>query len=170
MGDYAGRPEAGWRQAAGSVEKIAAKKEGPPAPDFDFRGRVVRVADGDTVSILGSDNKQHRVRLYGIDTPEQDQPHGASSKQALSDLLADQVVDVVVVETDSYGRTVATLYRDGNNINKAMVAGGNAWWYRHFAPHSRELQNAEQTARQREAGLWRAAQPIPPWEWRRGQR
>src|SRR5436190_21349593 len=33
-------------------------------------GRVVRIADGDTVTVLDGTNTQHRIRLQGIDAPE----------------------------------------------------------------------------------------------------
>lgn len=33
-------------------------------------GRVVAVADGDTVTVLDSNNVQHKVRVAGIDAPE----------------------------------------------------------------------------------------------------
>ena len=33
-------------------------------------GRVVKVTDGDTITILTTDNEQERIRLYGIDAPE----------------------------------------------------------------------------------------------------
>jgi endonuclease YncB( thermonuclease family) len=33
-------------------------------------GKVVRVADGDTVTVLDASNTQHRIRLSGIDAPE----------------------------------------------------------------------------------------------------
>ena len=37
-------------------------------------GKVVKVADGDTVTVLDADRVQHRVRLAGIDAPESNQP------------------------------------------------------------------------------------------------
>ena len=77
---------------------------------------------------------------------------------------------VVVVTRDDYGRTVGTLYRDGVNINVAMVANGYAWWYQHFAPYERKLAESEQQARQQKLGLWADPHPVPPWDWRRGQR
>jgi endonuclease YncB( thermonuclease family) len=168
--EYSSRPEAGWRQAADTLNDIGAAREGNPIPDFDLTGRVVRVADGDTVSILDRNNEQHKVRLYGIDTPERDQPHGQSAKRALSNLVDDQQVGVVVVETDSYGRQVGTLYRAGTNINLAMVSAGHAWWYQYYAPHERHLALAEQKARQQGLGLWSNPRPVPPWDWRRRQR
>ncbi len=33
-------------------------------------GKVVKVADGDTITVLDTTNTQHRIRLQGIDAPE----------------------------------------------------------------------------------------------------
>ena len=44
------------------------------APAYDLSGRVVKVTDGDTITILDANQTQHKVRLYGIDTPEYKQP------------------------------------------------------------------------------------------------
>lgn len=41
-------------------------------------GQVVRVADGDTVSVLAQDGQTHQVRLAGIDAPERAQLIGAT--------------------------------------------------------------------------------------------
>lgn len=170
LNDYLTRPEASWRRASEKLEEIGSAREGKPVPDFDLTGRVVRVSDGDTVSILDKSNTQHKIRLFGIDTPEQDQPYGKSAKRALRDWVGDKHVGVVVVETDSYGRQVGTLFWEGENINAAMVSGGHAWWYRHYAPHEQILAVAEQRARQQGLGLWASSAPIPPWDWRKGQR
>lgn len=51
-----------------------------------IEGRVVGVADGDTITLLDPSHKQHKVRLYGIDAPEKRQPFGQSSKASLSSL------------------------------------------------------------------------------------
>ena len=129
---------------------------------------MVRVADGDAVSILDASNTQHKVRLFGIDTPEQHQPYGKEAKNALLDLVAQQNVGVVVVTRDSYGRVVGTVYHEGVNINNAMVASGYAWWYQHFAPYERKLAASEQQARRERRGLSAEPHPVPPWDWRRG--
>jgi endonuclease YncB( thermonuclease family) len=168
--EFADNPRAGWRLAADAMEPIGAAREGETAPKFDLTGRVVRVADGDTVSLLNEHNAQYKVRLFGIDTPEQDQPYGNAAKKMLLDLVGQKSVGVVVVTTDSYGRKVGTLYLDGVNINVAMVERGYAWWYQHFAPHEIKLAASEQHARQQRLGLWAEPNPVPPWEWRRGQR
>jgi endonuclease YncB( thermonuclease family) len=168
--DQASNPDSGWRRIAAALENLGAAREGDPVPGFDLSGRVVRVADGDTVSLLDEGNKQYKVRLFGIDTPEQDQPHGTSAQRALAGLVNNRHVGVVVVETDDYGRKVGTLFHEGANINLAMVSRGHAWWYRHYAPHERQLAVAEEEAREQGRGLWSKPDPVPPWDWRRGRR
>ncbi len=169
VSEQLGRPQGGWKIAAEKIEELGAAREGVPLPAFDLTGRVVRVADGDTVSVLDAANRQHKVRLYGIDAPERDQPRGRASREALAGLVAGRSVGVVVVATDDYGRDVGTLYRDGVDINLAMVAGGHAWWYRHYAPYEHPLEAAEREARAARRGLWADADPKPPWDWRREQ-
>ena len=50
----------------------------------ELLGRVVRVADGDTMTVLAAGNIQEKIRLHGIDAPEKDQAFGQKSKQRLS--------------------------------------------------------------------------------------
>lgn len=167
--DYAQRPEAAWKKASDKLEELGATKEGRPTPEFDLTGRVVRVADGDTISVLDANNKQHKIRLYAIDSPEWHQAHGKTAKRALVKLVDGQSVGIVVVDTDNYGRTVGTVYRGDSNVNLDLVAAGHAWWYRSIAPHERALANAEQQARDNKLGLWSEPEPVPPWVWRRTQ-
>ncbi|MEH6581753.1 MAG: thermonuclease family protein [Halioglobus sp.] len=166
--DYTSRPEAGWRKASETLNDLVPA-EGNPGT-FDFTGTVVRVFDGDTVSVLDSSGSQHRVRLHGIDTPEYDQPHGRQASRALQQLLADRKVGIVVKDIDRLDRTVAVVYLDGVNINLSMVSTGDAWWYRHYASSDRALRLAERGAQDKRLGLWGAKDPVPPWEWRRGRR
>ena len=49
-----------------------------------WEGKVVGVADGDTVTVLSKNNDQIRIRLYGIDAPESAQAFGAKAKQSLA--------------------------------------------------------------------------------------
>lgn len=69
----------------------------------DFTGRVVGVADGDTVTVLDAGNMQHKVRLTGIDAPEKNQPYGSRSKQSLSDMVFNKTVTVESNKRDRYG-------------------------------------------------------------------
>ena len=73
----------------------------------DFTGKVVVVADGDSVTVL-RDREQVKVRLVDIDAPERAQPYGNRSKQALELLLKGQQVRVVEHGKDRYHRTLGT--------------------------------------------------------------
>ena len=57
-------------------------------------GRVVGVADGDTITVLDAHREQHRIRLGGIDAPEKAQPFGQRSKESLSTMVFGKEVDV----------------------------------------------------------------------------
>jgi endonuclease YncB( thermonuclease family) len=138
-----------------------------------FQGRVVSVADGDTLSVLGNNARVLKVRLYGIDCPESAQPggEGAAAFARETALFAD--VGLTVLDTDQYGRTVAIVrLPDGRLLNEELLRAGHAWVYRDFC---REAVCAawllmEEEARRAGRGLWRSAGPIPPWQWRRQHR
>ena len=57
-------------------------------------GRVVGVADGDTITVLDADRQQHKIRLGGIDAPEKAQPFGQRSKENLSRMVFGKEVRV----------------------------------------------------------------------------
>jgi hypothetical protein len=49
------------------------------------------------------------------------------------------------------------------------VAQGFAWVYRRYS-NDAELLELEAQAKEKGFGLWAEPNPIPPWEWRRGER
>ena len=131
-----------------------------------LNGEVVKVKDGDSLVVdVGSNDIE--VRLHGIDAPEWHQAYGDHSKQTLTSLVLHKNVSIHSVTTDSYGRTVAVVYLNAQNINVQMVEQGAAWWYRKFAGSDNALKAAEQQARRQKRGLWRLPNPEPPWQWRR---
>jgi endonuclease YncB( thermonuclease family) len=67
---------------------LAALVAGAQGGTHTIEGRVVGVHDGDTVTLLDPNNRQHKIRLDGIDAPELGQPFGRASKQHLAELLA----------------------------------------------------------------------------------
>jgi len=152
--------------AAGIVDQtISTPSES--APQYDLSGKVVRIADGDTLTLLDASNTQHKIRLHGIDTPERGQPYGNAAREALEAHVAGQRIGVVIQDTDRYGRTVGTVYRNGQNINLALVRDGWAWWYERYARNDHQLAQAQREAKAARRGLWQDSNPIPPWEWRR---
>lgn len=144
------------------------------AEPTQFQGRVVGISDGDTIRVLqqeGPRKAEVKIRLHGIDSPEKGQPFGSTAKQTTSDLVFDQVVTVIVMDTDRYGRTVAeVLYDGGKSLNRKLVSEGMAWWFRRYAPDDQELAALEKQAREERRGLWRDKNPTPPWEWRAAER
>jgi len=135
-----------------------------------FTGKVVGISDGDTVSVL-REGKAVKVRLHGVDTPEKAQAFGTQARKFTSDAAFQQTVTVVVQTTDRYGRLVGDiLLPDGRSLNQELVKAGMAWWYRPYAPNDIMLAQLEAEARAARRGLWADAHPIPPWEWRKGQR
>lgn len=138
-------------------------------------GKVVRVADGDTITVLDSHNQQHRIRFLGIDAPERSQAYGNYCRKNLAEKIAGEIVDVDYQKRDRYGRITGTVYFDGRDINLEQLQDGCAWFYRYYA---RELNKdmriaydeAEAQAREAGIGLWRDPNPINPYEYRRSKK
>lgn len=138
-------------------------------------GRVIRIADGDTVTVLDSANTEHRIRLEGIDAPESHQAFGTQSKKNLSDMIFGKDVTVVYQKTDQYGRLVGKITLDGKDINLEQVKAGMAWHYKEYereqTPADRELYaKAEDEARTARRGLWQDPNPTEPSEFRKEEK
>ncbi len=135
-----------------------------------FTGKVVSITDGDTVIVL-THNKQTKVRLAEIDTPEKNQPYGKKAKKALSDFIFGKTVRIEVDTIDRYGRTVGKIFLEGLNVNKEMVKAGHAWVYVQYVK-DKTLFTLEKEARENQLGLWALPEDehIAPWQWRRGKR
>ena len=137
----------------------------------NITGRVVGVADGDTITVLDVDKVQHKIRLAGIDAPEKKQAFGNRSKESLSALAFDKTVNVETDKRDRYGRQIGKVLVNGQDVNLVQVERGMAWFYRQYqreqSPNDRGLyEAAEDAARADKRGLWRDADPMPPWEFR----
>lgn len=133
---------------------------------------VVSIGDGDTLRV-NQDGNTITVRLACIDSPEADQPGGAAAADRLRQLLPrDQTVQLIPVDTDRYGRTVAVVFVNGRSINLQLVKEGLAVVYPQYlsnCPNSRnDLLAAEDEARSAESGVWAQANPVMPWDWRQG--
>ena len=159
----------------------------PAASAALLEGRVVRIADGDTLTVLTDGQNQIKVRLAGIDAPERAQPFGERSRQNLARLVAGRAVEIRWHKRDRYGRVVGQVWVvspdarcQGAGCPKTLDAGlaqltvGLAWHYKKYAGEQSEEDRerysfAEVEARARKAGLWREREPVAPWEWRKGR-
>jgi endonuclease YncB( thermonuclease family) len=132
-----------------------------------INGKVVRIADGDTVTILDSENNQIPIRLYGIDCPENGQDFSNVAKMFTSDLCFSKTVTVDVKDIDRYGRTVGIIWTsDSVNVNLELLKAGLAWHYKYY-DQSEEFAQAERLAKANKIGLWKQPNAISPWEYRR---
>jgi endonuclease YncB( thermonuclease family) len=125
------------------------------------------VIDGDTIVMNGE-----RIRLAGIDAPENDQTCteaagrqyacGKASAAFLRDLLTKGNVSCQSTGKDRYGRTLGVCEVGSLEINREMVRAGWALAYRHY---SDRYVDDEDTARIAHNGMWRGTFQ-PPWGWR----
>ena len=144
-----------------------------PSLSWAWSGMVVGVTDGDTIKVMGTHNKQVKIRLYGIDTPEKGQAFGKKAKQFTSGMVFGKIVEVDPVTVDRYGRTIALVYdTDGKSLNEELVRAGFAWVYTRYCDWAicQEWEKIEAETRKAKMGLWHDPNPIPPWEFRRKKR
>jgi endonuclease YncB( thermonuclease family) len=137
-----------------------------------LQGKVVSVADGDTLTVLDDNKTQHKIRLKGIDAPEKAQAFGQKSKQSLNQLAHSKMVTVEFEKKDKYGRTVGKVLLNGTDVCLEQIKLGMAWHYKQYqSEQSKEdhdtYAQAEQTARAQVVGLWKDKSPTPPWEFRK---
>ena len=132
-------------------------------------GQSHQVVDGDTIDILREGNITTRIRCASYDAPERGQPFGNNATKFLADLIAGEVINVVIVdEPDQYGRYIGdVLDDDGQRVSVKLVKAGLAWHFVRFAPNDTELAQAELSARAAENGLWSDKRFVPPWDWRK---
>jgi len=116
----------------------------PFIPDI-AEGKIVRVYDGDTVTIAARFKIdgiyipklfRYNVRLRGIDSPEMktksaiEKDLAIKSRDALSHLILHKLVKLQNVEYDKYGRILADIIdEDGTNISDWMISRGYAVEY-----------------------------------------
>lgn len=112
---------------------------------YDYRARITKVVDGDTVHVdwdLGRDiHVNDTIRLYGIDTPEMGTPEGVAAKEAVYNWLAlvNPFADYCVVglqtikdKREKYGRYLGIIYdpnEPNNKLNDYLLENGFARVY-----------------------------------------
>lgn len=128
-------------------------------------GAVTGVADGDTLYVL-VEGARTRIRLADIDAPEKRQPYGRRAEQSLRELVGKREVRLTWSRADQYGRPLARIIVDGQDVNAEQVRRGYAWVYRQHSSNP-VLLRLESEARRARRGLWSDEAPVPPWDWRK---
>lgn len=137
--------------------------------DEVIKGKVVRVADGDTITLLLDNNNQLKIRLYGIDCPETSQDFYRVAKEFTTSMCIHKTVSVDVIEVDQYGRSVAIVtLPNGEILNEELLKAGLAWHYKHY-DQSEKYARLENEARESKLGLWSQKKPMAPWVFRKAR-
>lgn len=143
-----------------------------PSPAHAVTAFVLWVTDGDSLTVMDRDFHLQRIRVYGIDCPESDQPFGFKARLQTVWEVWCRPVTLHPVEEDRYGRLVARVQRNDKDLSAVLVSSGLAWVYDRYCRKTvcQKWAEMERHARQNELGLWSESDPVPPWDWRQGER
>jgi endonuclease YncB( thermonuclease family) len=132
-----------------------------------FVGQVSYVTDGDTLWVQpDSGGEPRKLRLLGVDAPEICQSGGKVARDMLAQLALQRRVTVKVSYYDRYGRGLATVALDDQDLGARMVRAGQAWSYGwRGRPGLYAAQEAQ--ARQSRSGVFAAASPESPRAFRK---
>jgi micrococcal nuclease len=127
-------------------------------------GKIIRIVDGDTF-VYESYTGTQKIRMAYIDAPEHNQFFGDSSTLFLKQYEG-MKANIEIIGGDKYGRKIAVLYVNNENINLKEIRLGYAWCYRYFCKDTTYI-NAENRARILKIGLWKYPNPINPYKFRK---
>ncbi len=92
---------------------------------FDRSAIVTSIVDGDTVYVDYSE----KIRFVGVNTPEIGTAGALEAKNYVADRIKDKQIYLDVDDKkpkDKYGRTLAVIFIDGENLNKELLCKGYA--------------------------------------------
>ena len=129
---------------AGSIS--VAKREINPGE------KVVAVIDGDSFKI----SRDQTIRLSSLDAPEEKYCSGEEAKDALTNKISGKTVILKELKTDRYGRVMAVVYSNGENINEYMIKNGLALHIWDTSTQNTILDSANNFAREHKLGIFSA--------------
>lgn len=127
-----------------------------PGKAIAIDGKIIKIADGDTVTLLTSDYEKIRIRLYGIDTPEKKQPYGNRARQYTAATVGNKQVTVEEYGKDRYGRLLGIVKINGNSsLNEDLLRHGMAWVYDQYCKISicEKWKKIEENSQKNRVGL-----------------
>ncbi len=125
---------------------------------------VTYVVDGDTLDLI-INNKEERVRLLLVDTPETKhpskpvQPFGPEASQFAKDTLEGKevTIELDISERDKYGRLLAYVWIDGKMFNEMLLEQGLARVAYVYAPNTKyvdQFYEIQKQAQKQGIGIW----------------
>jgi len=152
----------------GIAATTACSDPGPPCGPRE--ATVERVIDGDTIVVPGVVPGDVKIRYLLVDAPEATAGHtdcyGASASRFNADLVLGKTIQLAYDARcqDLFGRTLAYVTVDGQDVNRLLIERGYACVL-HIPPdgdaRADELEALEAAARTARRGLWGACDPIP---------
>ena len=134
------------------------------------KAKVIKISDGDTITVLLEGNVQKKLRLAEVDCPESGQAFGKNAKDFTSAAVFGKEITFIETDTDRYGRTIAKVSYDNNKyLSEELIKVGLGWWYHYFSQNA-NLGKLEQEAREKKLGLWSDVKTLSPWEFRKQNR
>lgn len=130
-------------------------------------GKVITVIDGNTLEVFTNDNETYKILLFGIDSPELEQPFGEKAKQFLQKLILDKDVIVEVQGKDRLGNRLGIILIEGEDPREKLLAEGLAWTSEKNPVESFEM--IKEKSKEKGKGLWKEQEPTAPWVFRRQQ-
>lgn len=126
------------------------------------QAKILEVIDGDTVKVKLGNGSKKKVRMIGIDTPEQGQCGYKKAKRKLNKFTprgtkVKLVSDSTQTNKDRHGRLLRYVHKGTTDANKRQVAKGMATVYVYDnAPFKRvkKYKKAQRSAKNNDRGLW----------------
>ena len=129
----------------------------------------LRVVDGDTIVLNGE-----KIRFSGIDTPELKQTClnddqkvfcGIFAKMLLIKKIGNEIPKCISEGKDTYKRTLAECFINGESLSGFLVRSGYAFAYRRY---SEKFIEDEEFAKENKLGMWSMKFEYP-WDFRKTQ-
>lgn len=155
------------------VMVLVAGPAWPGSCQHAYQALVIAVHDGDTITVLPDDKRDSvTIRVNHLDTPELEyrdrhgnlrwpnQPYGQQARAALLTMAWGEEV-TICPQFESYGRTGATVFLNGQDMAEHMAALGLAWVS--CRATCRDVRGAADRAKTAGRGLW--SDPNPRCRW-----
>ena len=114
--------------------------------------RIVHVVDGDTLDVKGL-FRTKRIRLYGINTPEQGERGCEAATNFMRRYLRKRCT-LRIINNDKYGRVVSSVCVGRSDLSVELARRGLGVWTEQYAPERTDIRDGETRAKRRQLGLF----------------